>query len=751
MASKHPPRDRCGLEFAVERLEDRIVLSAATDIAVVGLTYNSVDGYVPYVQELRWGEDRRISGSLLTPGDSGPEDPVPTTITDLIHAPGGGVRLLDTSGLFDVDNRIGSRFDTPAGYPLGWVGAEQGVEDAARADVAAVIQRSPNATGADLTGTWTVQFTQVLGSLVYTRNGTLSLTPTGGFFALAFGSAGDPVFAGQGFEFTGAPVNGRFPIRMGNSDTGYLYLSADKSVIAFVDLDLTDSDTWMGVGVRRGSALKTADLVGSYRAGVLFESQRLSDASEGDLTASWRIDLASDGTFKVFDLAEADAGGTLIPELSGTWVANAGAITLSDPDLDAEVLLTMSDNGLSGIVAGIRVQDLTSPERPMGLLSRISSATSPTIETSVFSSVLDADGQPLVFDLRQPDDAWSVVDLGRFAMPDPDFPDSDFGVAATDIGSFQTPDGRLVAVVNSTETLLAYERDDEGFWHAKDLIRSLPSAEAITSRLTVFVDRDGVGYVAGVTEEGEVVTYEFDPSPADGEEAWSYANISDEHLTPRSQTTPVFVGPLTSFITPWNALNIVGLDADGNIQAVWTGNGGIEWNASNLSQITGAPPLVSGLTAFVTSWKAINIVGLDGDGNVLATWWVPAFGGNWQIVDLTANVGSTPLAGDSLTSFIAPWGALNIIGRTSAGDVVAYWWTPTIEDGRWQVANLTASFEPGDPKPDAQLRGQAGTGFGGELSILGTDSDSGDLIRLFFRVEDDVWASENVTAIADYV
>lgn len=751
MASKHPARDRCGPEFAIERLEDRIVLSAATDIAVVGLSFDSVDGYVPYVQELRWAEDRRISGSLFTPGDTGPEDPVPTTISDLIHAPGGGVRMIDTSGLFDADNRLGARFDTPGGYPLGWVGAEQGVEADAMADVAAVIQRSPTATGADLTGTWTVQFTQVLGSLVYTRNGTLSLTPAGGFFALAFGSAGDPVFAGQGFEFTGAPENGRFPIRMGNGDTGFLYLSADKSVIAFVDLDRTDSDTWMGVGVRRGSALKTADLVGSYRAGVLFESQRLSDASEGDLTAAWRIDLEADGTFELFDLAESDAGGTLIPELSGTWVASGGAITLTDPDLDAEVLLTISDNGLSGIVTGIRVQDLTSPERPMGLLSKISADTSPTIETSVFSSVLDADGQPLVFDLRQPDDEWSVVDLGRFALPDPDFPESDFGDAATDIGSFQTPDGRLVAVVNSAETLLAYERDDEGFWHAKDLIRSLTGAEAITSSMTVFVDRRDVGYVAGVSEAGDVITYEFDPAADEGEEAWSYANISAEHLTPRGQTTPVFVGPLTSFVTTWNALNIVGLDAEGNIQAVWTGNGGVEWNASNLSQITGAPPLVSGLTAFVTSWKAINIVGLDGDGNVLATWWVPAFGGNWQVVDLTANVGTTPLAGDSLTSFIAPWGALNIIGRTAAGDVVAYWWTPTIEDGRWQVANLTASFEPGDPKPEAQLRGQAGSDFGGELSILGTDSDTGDLIRLFFRVQDDVWASENVSDIAAYV
>ena len=656
--------------------------------------------------------------------------------------------------MFAQENILASRFDTSAGYPLGWFGAAEGEGAAAIANVGAVIERSPDATSADLFGTWTVQFTQVLGSQVFTRNGTLSLTPSGGFFALAFGSAGDPAFPGQGFEFVSEPDNGRFEIRMANGDAGFLYLNADKSVIAFVDLDKADGDTWMGVGIRRGTELSAEDLAGSYRAGVLFESGRLSEASEGDLTAAWQIDLAADGTFEIFDLAEVDRKAVEGPELSGTWTGNAGTITLTDTSgVGAEITLTISDNGLSGIVAGIRIGTLVSPERPMGLVTKIVAPTGTTIETSLFASVLDVEGLATVFDLRQPEDTWSVVDLSRYAAPDPDFPNSTIDTVPTAIDTFETSDGRLVAVVNTDETLLAFERDPEGFWQAKDLTRSLASAEAIAGSLTIFTDRDGIAYVAGVTGGGDVVTYEFDPAPAEGQSAWSYANISAEHLTPRGQETPVFVGPLMSFVTPWNALNIAGLDAEGNIQAVWTGNGGAEWNASNLSAITGAPPMTSGLTAFVTTWSAINIVGLDADGNVLATWWVPAFKGNWAVSNLTTIAAGEPLTGSTLTSFTAPWGALNIAGLTAGGDVATYWWTPGFEDEdrTWQVANLTASFDPSDPKPDSQLQSQTNSLFGGELNILGTDSDTGELVRLFFRVQDAVWVSENVTTIAEYV
>lgn len=754
MASRKVRRDRCESRVAVERLEDRIVLAAAVDLAVVGLVTETGTDYTPFVQELRWAEDRSVTGMAYAPGQTIPDGGTPTTITDIINGPRGGFRLFDSAESFDPGNVLGTRFDTPGDHPLGWVGIADSEAPETGATVAAIIERSPNATGADLAGTWNVQFTQVIGSQVFTRSGTLTLTSAGGFFALAFGSSGDPVFAGQGFEFSGEPDNGRFPVRMANGDTGALYVNADKSVIAFVDLDEADSDTWMGVGVRRGAEFSAEDLAGSYRTGVLFESARLSDISEGDLTVAWQIDLAADGTFEIFDLQEIEDGTVTGPELTGTWVDNGGELTLTDPEIGGEILLTMSDNGRSGIVSGIRFGDLTSPERPMGVFTRVGEPAAATPETSLFSAVLDANGKPLVFDLRQPGDAWSVVDLDRYAVPDPDFPMSEIGESVTDVEAFETADQRLITVVNTDETLLGFARDEEGFWHTRDLTRSLPGAENITSTLTVFTDRGGTAYVAGLTGEGEVVTYEFDPEAPDGTDPWSYANISAEHLTPRDQATPVFVGALMSFVTPWNALNIAGLDAEGNIQAVWTGNGGEEWNASNLSSITGAPPLTSGLTAFVTTWSAINIIGLDGAGNVLATWWVPSFGGNWAVSDLTAVAGGgTPLTGSTLTSFTAPWGALNIAGLTAEGDVAAYWWTPGSNDDEttWQVANLTGSFSVGDPKPDSQLQSRTTAYFGGELNVLGTDSATGELIRLFFRVDDGVWASESVTTIADYV
>lgn len=734
----------------LEHLEPRIVLAAA-DLAFVGLDFDGAGGYQPFVEELVWAADRSVTGNRFEPGPGGPADPVPVEAFDLVNGPGGMARFLRAGEPWSPETRNGSRFTAADDYPAGWLSLGSDDTPNAPRSFGALIERSRDAMAGDLVGTWIVQFTQVIGDQIYTRAGTLSLSSAGGFFALARGSAGDPIFAGQGFEFTGDAENGRLPIRMANGDTGLLYTNADESVIAFADLDQGDTDAWMGVGVRQGVDLEAEDLAGSYRAGVLFESDRISGELGGDVAAEWRIDLDDDGTFEAFDLASIDRDAAATPELSGAWVASSGSVTLTDDETGFEITLSISDNTATGIVTGVRTADLLAPERPMGLVTRIADAPSAGIETSVFSGVFDADGAPVLYDLRQPDDSWSVVDLSRFALPDPAFPDSAVGEMPIDIEAFKASDGRLLAVVATPETLLGFDRDDEGFWRTTDLTRSIDSAEPIASSLTVFTDRPGVAYVAGLTETGDVVTYRFDPAAGDAGE-WSYDNVSQTHLVPRGQETPVFVGPIISFVTPWNALNIAGLDAEGKVQAVWTGNGGIEWNASDLSAITGAPALASGLTAFTTSWNAINIVGLDTAGNVLATWWVPSFGGNWAVSDLTAIAGGPALTGATVTSFVAPWGALNITGLDADGDMIAYWWTPALQQAGepWQVANLTASFSPDDPRPAQQLQGQTNLTYGGELNILGADAESGDLLRLFFRVEDDAWAVENVTETAAF-
>ncbi len=102
-----------------------------------------------------------------------------------------------------------------------------------------------------------------------------------------------------------------------------------------------------------------------------------------------------------------------------------------------------------------------------------------------------------------------------------------------------------------------------------------------------------------------------------------------------------------------------------------------EWNVSNLSEITGAPRLVGSLSVFSTGWNAINIVGTSEAGHAVASWWAPQLGaGNWQFVDFTQQFNGVPLGGDSLTGWVTSWGALNVAGVDQNGQVQVYWWVP---------------------------------------------------------------------------
>lgn len=748
MSANPTRRDRSQDGWTVERLEQRIVLAAAHDLAVVGLAYDSDVGYAPYLQELVWAEDRSITGSSFVPGAAGPDGPTPTNITDLIHGPSGMVRPFFETPQFPTDS-YGARFLPEDGYPLGWFGGSDAAESQETSDIAAVIERSPDATAADLTGSWSIQFTQITPGGVFTRHGQVTFNSGGGFFGLAFGGSGDSLFIGEGFDFAGDPVNGRFDVGMGNGDTGIMYLSKDKSVLLFADLDDTGGDSWMGIGVRQGFSLIDADVVGSYRTGVMFDGDDVR-TNFGDAPAAWwQVDVDSDGTFTIQDVRDLDRGTADQFVSTGTWTHDSGVLTLTDATTGLQTVLKLNENGFSAMVIQFAQPEQSISERPMGFATKIAADADTDLGTVFSSGVLGADGLPVVFDLRAQTDSWSVVDLARYGMPDLDNPSSEIGASPGDVESFQATDGRLMAVVTTDDTLLAFERDDSGFWRTTDLRRSIDSAETITSTITVYTTRDGVSVVAGLTGAGDVVTYDFDPTADGGAGRWGFNNISVEYLTPQGEATPVFVGPLMSYVTSWNGLNIAGLAADGSIQAVWSGNGGVAWHAANLSLITGAPPLTSGLTAYLTSWGGINIVGLDGGGQVLATWWVPGFGGVWKVSNLTTIAGGPTLTGDSVTSFFAPWGALNIAGIDASGDVRAYWWTPSTDE--WQVANLTASIPDGQPKPSQQLHGQSNTTHGGELNILGTDPDTGDLLRLFFRVDADVWAVQNLTVEADFV
>lgn len=727
-----------------EGLENRVVLTASHDLAVVGLTFDNVDGFSAYMAELDWRSDRSVTGDLYVPSDSGPQGPSPTPIADLINGAAGSSRALMLNG--DYDTRFGARFIPDEGYSLGWLGGA--MNDGSSAELAAVVERSDDAVASDLFGTWVLQFTQVKGSNVYTRHGTLSLNSTGGFFSLALGAFNDPPFTGEGFEYSGTPDNGRLDFDFGAGGSGTFYVSKDKSILLVADLDTSDGDMWMGYAMRQDVGATVEGVAGSYRIGVLADGDATVQLLDGP-AAAWQVDLAADGTYQALGLADVDAGDSGSVISTGIWTLDNGLVTLLEADSGLDIGLKISDNGSTAQLIQFRVVADNVFERPMGIATRVMPDTAVGQDSILISGVFDAMGEPRVYDLRTGSDSWSVVDVDRYALG------AQLGASPADIEAWKASDGRLLAAITTDDGLFVAERDAGGFWRGSNLTSGISGAENITSTITAFTDKVGKSYVAGVVESGEVVVYVFDPTAQNGDGQWSYVNLSDSQLTPKNETTPVFVGPLMSYVTSWNGLNIVGLDASGKLQAVWTGDGGKIWHSANLSNLTGAPTLASGLGSRLTPWGGISIDGLNPAGETISVWWNPSLqqqGKGWQVANITQIAGGPKLVSSTITSFITPWGGLNIAGLNAAGDMIAYWWSPALpKQGKsWQVANLTTSIPDSDPKPSEQLQSQANSTHGGEMNILGTDQTTGDLIRLYFRVDANQWRVQNVTDAAAF-
>ncbi|HRQ73341.1 MAG TPA: hypothetical protein PLU35_09970 [Phycisphaerales bacterium] len=298
--------------------------------------------------------------------------------------------------------------------------------------------------------------------------------------------------------------------------------------------------------------------------------------------------------------------------------------------------------------------------------------------------------------------------------------------------------GRTRVAVPTDAGLLLFTRGDDGSWTLRNLSDEAGGG-VIASRVTAFVSRDGLAFVAGLDANGELLLY----AQSDGD-AWTATNLSREHLSPQGVVTPAFIGPIISYVTEWNGLNIAGLDASGAVHAVWWAPGMAAWTTSDLSAITGAPALHGVLTAYLTPWGGINLAGILADGALSVTWWVPSFGGEWRTSNLTADFAGPALANATLTSYVTPWGGLNVAGARTDGQIVIYWWSPGMEG--WVVSPISEIIEGAELLVGAVAGVAAPTGT---ISLLGT-SASGDAIRYHWSPPpgDDRWAMENLSLLA---
>ncbi len=349
---------------------------------------------------------------------------------------------------------------------------------------------------------------------------------------------------------------------------------------------------------------------------------------------------------------------------------------------------------------------------------------------SLTVTTLNNAGRPIAF-AETLGGGWTVLDLQLFT-----------GSPAI-TGQIQTltdpTDGLTYAAATSDEGLLLFQKSADGVWSFRNLNTELSQAGLVVGDITIFISKGNKVHIAGLDATGDIQL--FNQTGASGTDGfvWTTRNLSDTDLAFGGQTTPDFSGGLISYVTSWNALNIAGLDSNGDIQAVWYHVSLDRWRVDNLSDITGAPTLFSGLTAYLTTWKGINLVGTDALGNVSATWWVPSFGGDWVTSNLTSLNDGPQLQASSMTSFVTRWNATNIAGLDSSGRLTVYWWAPGLDE--WSISVLSDVIVDAE-LPIGELSGLTVSSTG-TINIFGAASDGG--VLRYWWAPGGNWEIQNLT------
>lgn len=309
---------------------------------------------------------------------------------------------------------------------------------------------------------------------------------------------------------------------------------------------------------------------------------------------------------------------------------------------------------------------------------------------------------------------------------------------------FDTNDSRYYAAAPSAAGLLLFTRATTGFWTVRNLGTEIAASQVVNSDVSVFTSTDGLNHLAGTNTTGQLVIFSQTTSKdASGNYTWAFANIATRDLIPNGQTMPAWTGDITTYVTSWNGMNVAGLDGSGKIQVVWWAPGLSAWRADDLSSQTGAPVITGTLTSYLTPWGGINLAGTDAGGKLNVTWWVP--GANWVTNNLTDMFAGPALVTTSLSSYVTPWGGLNVAGLDSNGKLNVYWWAPGMTD--WVVTNLS-DITVGALTPSGRMTGVASPS--GTINLVGKAS-SGEVLRFFWNPGDGgTWSFLNVTTAASF-
>lgn len=712
------PRDLPGLEI----LEPRCLLSTA--FASVGLGWGEQGGVLDadiISTEGSLADALTVGGSLYVEEETGRERRDDLWYDSVVWFEDGRFDRDPPEGFLGVPReRNGARFVASDGYPVGWWLSEyaSGFEDAE-----ILLTTNTDAALVDFEGTY--QFTTIAFDTVarefFISNGQLTIGEDDVRWSAIRGTPHRVTSDILGLGTFGQLLTDR---------EEHVYLSADGLTIAYADMSTADGITAVGFGTRIEAVPEASTLPGVYLTLHTFESNGRVNFRQVAL------ELEDDGDYKFFDLDEYDDGNA-DPFERGFWRVSGSDIVLAQDDTDNEHRFRISENGSTLIGTEFDAVSARFPVFALG--TRVTVEEPPPPEPEVVFSVPGRDevDRPLVFQLES-DDAWYVVDvIATIGGPVP------IGEIVTWVDA---RDGLSYAAAVTSLGLILYTEGDDDSWSYRNLTSEVFGGQNPAGELGLMIAPSGIVHLTALAADGDVLHYWQNGAQGDdGEWRWTFENISEEDLDAAGVDTPEFDG-LVSYATSWNGLNVVGLDDSGEIWGVWWAPGQPRWNVSNLTSAYGAEPLVGGLSVYLTPWNGINIAGIDGDGHLQVTWWVPRFRGQWAQTDLTESSGSPLYEPASLGSFVSSWGGLNLVGADrTTGEVVVTWWSPGRGDLGWAVTSLSDQVPQGAPVIEAPYTGVAARDA--SLNVFGYAST--DFVRYYWEPGfGGSWQVQNLTDIA---
>ncbi len=310
--------------------------------------------------------------------------------------------------------------------------------------------------------------------------------------------------------------------------------------------------------------------------------------------------------------------------------------------------------------------------------------------------------------------------------------------ALTDPVVFTTARNAKTYVALATANgLMIFEDSGDGTptaWSNTANLTTALGAENIASSLTTMTSVNGYALIAGLNSGGQVVLYQETASGA-----WVSRNLSTADIAGRGLTTPALTGNLVGYVTPWNGLNLAGLDANGRVHSVWWAPGLGSWTTSDLSTATGTNiELEGGLSVYVTGWGGINITGVNASGDLVVVWWSP--GRDWTTTNFSdALFEGVQLDKDSVQSYATPWNSLHIIGIDNNGALRVFWWG--LADQTWRTADFGEVLPASDPINPETVH--TAVGVNGEQAIF-AGSPSDDLLGFSWTPQTE-WQYSNLT------